>query len=33
MFGEYYALWDGYYTLYKQKVYSVVQVNGWWYVF
>jgi hypothetical protein len=33
LFGEYYALWDGYYTLYKQKVYPVVRVDGWWYIF
>ena len=33
LFGEYYALWDGYYTLYKQKVYPIVRVDGWWYIF
>ena len=33
LFGEYYALWDGYYTLYKQKVYPVTRVDGWWYIF
>ena len=33
LFGAYYALWDGYYTLYKQKVYPVVRVDGWWYIF
>ena len=33
LFGAYYALWDGYYTLYKQKVYAVVRVDGWWYIF
>ena len=26
-------LWDGYYTLYNQKVYPVVRVNRWWYIF
>ena len=33
LFGKYYTLWDGYYTLYKQKVYPVVRVDGWWYIF
>ena len=26
-------MWDGYYTLYKQKVYPVIRVDGWWYIF
>ena len=26
-------MWDGYYTRYKQKVYPVVRVDGWWYIF
>ena len=26
-------MWDGYYTLYHQKVYPVIRVDGWWYIF
>ena len=33
LFGKYHALWDGYYTLYNQKVYPVIRVDGWWYIF
>ena len=33
LFGKYHTLWDGYYTLYNQKVYPVIRVDGWWYIF
>ena len=33
LFNKYYALWDRYYTLYKQKVYPVVRADSWWYIF
>ena len=33
LFGEYYALWDGYYALFDQKVYPLVWADGWWYIF
>ena len=33
LFGEYYALWDGYYTLDDQKVYPVVFTDDRWYIF
>jgi hypothetical protein len=33
LFGQYYALWDGYYILYKQKVYPVIHIDRWWYIF
>ena len=33
LFGNYHALWDEYYTLYSQKVYPVIHVDGWWYIF
>jgi hypothetical protein len=33
LFGNYYALWDGYYTLYNQKVYPVIHVDNRWYIF
>ena len=33
LFGEYYALWDGYYTLYDQKVYPIVFAYNRWYIF
>ena len=26
-------MWDGYYTLYNQKVYPVIRVDSWWYIF
>ena len=33
LFGEYYALWDGYYALYDQKVYPLVFIDNCWYIF
>ena len=33
LFSRYYALWDGYYTLYAQKVYPIVHVDDRWYIF
>ena len=33
LFGQYYTLWDGYYILYHQKVYPVVRIDQWWYIF
>ena len=29
LFSKYHALWDRFYTLYNQKVYPVMRVDGW----